>query len=75
MRKSILILGLIFLSLPTFAETRGDTKDYYAEITCPNDEVIEIRGKCCEPGSVWLCNFPTCANYNPPSPQCPSIGS
>jgi hypothetical protein len=74
MRKSILILGLIFLSLPSFAERTGQRKDYYSKVTCPNGSTITVEGICCEPGSTFTCFYTSCSNYTPPTVTCPSIG-
>mgnify|MGYP005857016977 CR=1 FL=1 len=74
MKKLFLVLMLIVLAVPTFGETRGETRDYYGEVRCPNGDVLEVRGRCCEPGSLFFCGYVSCANYNPVSPTCPSIG-
>ncbi|SEF55816.1 hypothetical protein [Algoriphagus boritolerans] len=74
MKKLLIVGAFIIMAFPSFADTRGETRDYYGEVECPNGDVIEVRGKCCEPGGIWYCNYVSCANYNPVTPTCPSIG-
>jgi hypothetical protein len=74
MKKILMVSAFLVFALPAFSETRGDIKDYYSEVKCPNGDVIEINGRCCEPGSLFLCAYVSCANYTPPAVTCLSTG-
>lgn len=73
MKKLLIVLAFIIGPYAAMAErdtTKGEQKDYEAEVRCPNGDVIMVNAKCCEPGSVFLCGFISCSNFIPPAVNC-----
>lgn len=43
---------------------------YESTVYCPGGSVINISGKCCEPGQI-KCEYVKCSGYTPPTVTCP----
>jgi len=73
MKKLVIMLAFIVGPYAAMAERdtpKGEQKDYESRVRCPDGDVVTITGKCCEPGSVFLCGNISCSNYNPPTVVC-----
>jgi|GEM_PF-3276473 len=51
-------------------DDKGEQKDYYGVVTCPDGGRAYVEGRCCEPGGVYLCGYVSCSNYAPPAVDC-----